>query len=234
MVGGGSPETADAARRDQGRGRRDRRRVRLRPDRVPEPRAGHASATPTRSSATTDGRAAPGVEIRIVAEDGTDPASPATSARCASAARSCSRATSTRRSTPTPSTPTASSAPATSAASTTTATSSITGRLKDIIIRKGENISAKEVEDILYAHPKIADVAVVGLPDPERGELACAVVMLAPRRRRSDARRDRRPGAASEGLMTHEDPRTARDRRDSLPNNPAGKVLKDELRNRYA
>ena len=46
----------------------------------------------------------------------------------------------------------------------------ITGRLKDIIIRKGENISAKELEDVLYAHPKIADVSVIGLPDPERGE----------------------------------------------------------------
>ena len=50
----------------------------------------------------------------------------------------------------------------------------ITGRLKDIIIRKGENISAKEIEDLLFAHPKVADVAVVGLPDPASGERACA------------------------------------------------------------
>jgi cyclohexanecarboxylate-CoA ligase len=56
----------------------------------------------------------------------------------------------------------------------------LTGRLKDIIIRKGENISAKEVEDLLYAHPKVGDVAVVGLPDPERGERVCAVVETAP------------------------------------------------------
>jgi len=41
----------------------------------------------------------------------------------------------------------------------------ITGRLKDVIIRKGENISAKEVEDVLYGHPAIAEIAVVGLPD---------------------------------------------------------------------
>src|SRR5207244_3065004 len=46
----------------------------------------------------------------------------------------------------------------------------ITGRLKDIIIRKGENISAKEVEDLLYAHAGVADVAVVGVPDPDVGE----------------------------------------------------------------
>ena len=93
------------------------------------------------------------------------------------------------RSTPTPSTRTAASAPATSASSTTTATSSITGRLKDVIIRKGENISAKEVEDLLFTHPKVGDVAVIGLPDPSRGERACAVVVPARRRRPADARR---------------------------------------------
>ncbi|MFD7166981.1 class I adenylate-forming enzyme family protein [Streptomyces violascens] len=52
----------------------------------------------------------------------------------------------------------------------------LTGRIKDIIIRKGENISAKEIEDLLHTHPAIGDAAVVGLPDPERGELVCAVV----------------------------------------------------------
>ena len=55
----------------------------------------------------------------------------------------------------------------------------LTGRLKDVIIRKGENISAKEIEDLLYQHPKVGDVAVVGLPDRERGERVCAVVELA-------------------------------------------------------
>jgi acyl-CoA synthetase (AMP-forming)/AMP-acid ligase II len=55
----------------------------------------------------------------------------------------------------------------------------LTGRLKDIIIRKGENVSAKEVEDLLYKHPKVAEVAVIGLPDRERGERVCAVVQLA-------------------------------------------------------
>ena len=53
---------------------------------------------------------------------------------------------------------------------------SLTGRLKDVIIRKGENISAKEIEDLLFTHPKVGDVAVIGLPDPERGERVCAVV----------------------------------------------------------
>ncbi|MER6953214.1 MULTISPECIES: AMP-binding protein [unclassified Streptomyces] len=56
----------------------------------------------------------------------------------------------------------------------------LTGRLKDVIIRKGENVSAKEIEDLLAAHPAVGDVAVIGLPDAERGELVCAVVERAP------------------------------------------------------
>ncbi|MDC0292386.1 AMP-binding protein [Candidatus Binatia bacterium] len=55
----------------------------------------------------------------------------------------------------------------------------ITGRLKDVIIRKGENISAKEIEDLLYEHAAIEDVAVIGIPDPATGERACAVVQTA-------------------------------------------------------
>jgi cyclohexanecarboxylate-CoA ligase len=55
----------------------------------------------------------------------------------------------------------------------------ITGRLKDVIIRNGENISAKEVEDLLYTHLKVQDVAVIGLPDERTGERACAVVATA-------------------------------------------------------
>jgi acyl-CoA synthetase (AMP-forming)/AMP-acid ligase II len=53
---------------------------------------------------------------------------------------------------------------------------SITGRIKDVIIRKGENVSAREIEEILLDHPKVAAAAVIGLPDPERGERVCAVV----------------------------------------------------------
>jgi acyl-CoA synthetase (AMP-forming)/AMP-acid ligase II len=52
----------------------------------------------------------------------------------------------------------------------------VTGRLKDVIIRKGENISAREIEDLLSRHPKVGAVAVIGLPDAERGERVCAVV----------------------------------------------------------
>lgn len=55
----------------------------------------------------------------------------------------------------------------------------IQGRRKDIILRGGENISAKEIEDHLYTHPKLADVAVVAMPDPIMVERACAFVVLA-------------------------------------------------------
>jgi cyclohexanecarboxylate-CoA ligase len=55
----------------------------------------------------------------------------------------------------------------------------VTGRLKDIIIRGGMNISAREIEEHLVRHPAIADVAVVGMPDDRLGEKACAYVVLA-------------------------------------------------------
>jgi acyl-CoA synthetase (AMP-forming)/AMP-acid ligase II len=53
----------------------------------------------------------------------------------------------------------------------------VTGRLKDIIIRGGFNISAREVEEALASHPGIANVAVVGVGDPRLGERACAVIV---------------------------------------------------------
>ncbi|MER7048986.1 class I adenylate-forming enzyme family protein [Streptomyces jumonjinensis] len=56
----------------------------------------------------------------------------------------------------------------------------LTGRLKDVIIRKGENISAREIEELLHTHPGVADAAVIGLPDPVRGERVCAVVEQPP------------------------------------------------------
>lgn len=53
----------------------------------------------------------------------------------------------------------------------------VTGRIKDIIIRAGFNISAREVEEALLLHPAVADVAVIGLPDAAVGERACAVIV---------------------------------------------------------
>jgi cyclohexanecarboxylate-CoA ligase len=108
----------------------------------------------------------------------------------------------------------------------------ITGRVKDIIIRKGENISAKEVEDLLYTHPKVADVGVIGLPDAERGEMACAVVAV------EDAGDpltfEEMTGFLEEqGLMVQKIPERL-EIVDTVPRNPTGKILKHQLRDRYA
>lgn len=58
----------------------------------------------------------------------------------------------------------------------------ITGRIKDIIIRGGENIAARDVEDMVSAHPAVEYVAAVGMPDPDLGEVVCAYVTLRPGR----------------------------------------------------
>lgn len=107
----------------------------------------------------------------------------------------------------------------------------ITGRVKDIIIRNMENISAKELEDILFTHPKVADVAVVGLPDPRTGERACAVVVP---KDQGDAPslEDLCGHLLGAGLMRQKLPEQL-EVLDALPRNPTGKVLKYELRDRF-
>ena len=105
----------------------------------------------------------------------------------------------------------------------------ITGRLKDVIIRKGENISAKEVEDLLYTHPKVADVAVIGLPDAERGERVCAVVGHGGGRRAARVRRDGRPPARAPGSSPASSPEQL-EVVDALPRNPSGKIVKSSCR----
>ncbi len=56
----------------------------------------------------------------------------------------------------------------------------IVGRLKDMLIRGGENIFPREIEEFLYTHPKIEDVQVIGVPDPKYGEEVCAWIKLHP------------------------------------------------------
>lgn len=108
----------------------------------------------------------------------------------------------------------------------------ITGRLKDVIIRKGENISAKEVEDLLYPHPKVADCAVIGLPDPAVGERCCAVVAC--RDPEDRLRFDEMVAFLSErGLMRQKLPERL-ELVESIPRNPTGKILKHELRRRFS
>jgi fatty-acyl-CoA synthase len=57
---------------------------------------------------------------------------------------------------------------------------SIVGRSKDMVIRGGENIYPREVEEFLYRHPKVQDVQCVGVPDPKYGEELCACIVLRP------------------------------------------------------
>jgi fatty-acyl-CoA synthase len=54
----------------------------------------------------------------------------------------------------------------------------IVGRIKDMVIRGGENIFPREIEEFLFEHPKIEDVQVIGVPDPRYGEELCACIML--------------------------------------------------------
>jgi cyclohexanecarboxylate-CoA ligase len=107
----------------------------------------------------------------------------------------------------------------------------ITGRLKDVIIRHGENISAKEVEDLLYGHPAVADVAVIGLPDPKTGERACAVVALAEGQELDFATMG--DYLRGHGLRVNAIPEQL-ELVDVVPRNPAGKILKHTLRERFA
>ena len=102
----------------------------------------------------------------------------------------------------------------------------ITGRLKDIIIRNGENVSAKEVEDLLFAHPTVDDAAVIGLPDDRTGERVCAVVVG------SLGFAEMQAWLADQGLRRQAVPERL-EIVDALPRNPAGKVTKNVLQERF-
>jgi acyl-CoA synthetase (AMP-forming)/AMP-acid ligase II len=103
----------------------------------------------------------------------------------------------------------------------------ITGRKKDIIIRSGENISPKEVEDVLAAHAAVADVAIVAMPSRETGEKGCAFVVLRPGRTIDLAEIRRFVQAA--GLARQKCPEHLVVV-DELPRVPSGKISKDVLR----
>ena len=107
----------------------------------------------------------------------------------------------------------------------------VTGRLKDVIIRKGENISAKEVEDLLYTHPKILDVAVIGLPDTKTGERCCAVVTCA--EHGSPIGLDEMKEFLLERQLMIQRVPEQLEVVETLPRNATGKISKQALRNRF-
>ncbi|MCB5911255.1 class I adenylate-forming enzyme family protein [Streptomyces pinistramenti] len=110
----------------------------------------------------------------------------------------------------------------------------LTGRSKDIIIRKGENISAQEVEDLLLAHPAVAEAAVIGLPDRARGERVCAVVTLAEPAAPPPTLAELTAHLRAAGLMAQKLPEQLEITAGLPRGGPLGKVLKTALRERYA
>ena len=106
----------------------------------------------------------------------------------------------------------------------------VADRIKDMIITGGENVYPAEVEGVLCEHPSVAEIAVIGTPDPRWGERICAVVVP-------------KPGATVdlEELRAFAAQRVGRYKLplqlillDALPRNATGKVLKTTLRQRYA
>jgi acyl-CoA synthetase (AMP-forming)/AMP-acid ligase II len=106
----------------------------------------------------------------------------------------------------------------------------IVDRKKDMILTGGENVYSREVEEILYTVPGVAEAAVVGLPDPHWGENVCAVIVA-------------KPGASvtaqlvievcRENLAGYKKPKRV-EFVDELPRNASGKILKRDLRDRFA
>jgi acyl-CoA synthetase (AMP-forming)/AMP-acid ligase II len=105
----------------------------------------------------------------------------------------------------------------------------VTGRLKDVIIRNAENISALEVEEALYRHPDVVDAAVVGFPDPRAGERICAFVVTAPDRTVTLA--ELVEHCRTLGLAAQKCPERV-EVVETLPRNAMGKIQKQELRGR--
>lgn len=106
----------------------------------------------------------------------------------------------------------------------------VTGRIKDAIIRNAENVSALEVENVLATHPSVADVAVIGVPDPRTGERVCAVVVPAPAEDVSLESLVRH--CHSNGLSRYKHPERLVVV-DALPRNQFGKVIKKDLREAF-
>jgi cyclohexanecarboxylate-CoA ligase len=107
----------------------------------------------------------------------------------------------------------------------------ITGRIKDIIIRNAENISAQEIENVLYTHPKVADVAVIGVPDARTGERACAVVVPA-EGAGAVSLAELAEHCRAQQLATQKIPERL-EIVTALPRNALDKILKQDLRRTY-
>jgi long-chain acyl-CoA synthetase len=102
----------------------------------------------------------------------------------------------------------------------------IVDRIKDLIIRGGYNVYPREVEEVLYAHPAVAEVAVIGVPHAKLGEDVHAIVAVKPGQQVTEAELIE---FVKERVAAYKYPRTI-EFRDTLPKNATGKILKKELR----
>ncbi len=102
----------------------------------------------------------------------------------------------------------------------------ITGRIKDMIIRGGENIYPKEIEEFIYTHPKVADVQVIGVPDKDYGEEIMACVVL---KEGESMTEEELKDYVRTHMAKHKVPRYV-SFVDSFPMNAAGKILKYKMR----
>ena len=102
----------------------------------------------------------------------------------------------------------------------------VTGRIKDMIIRGGENIYPKEIEDFLYTYPKVKDVQVIGVPDRQYGEEICACIIL---QDGMDCTKEEIQQYVLDHMAKHKVPRYV-DFVEEFPMNAAGKILKYKMR----
>jgi len=105
----------------------------------------------------------------------------------------------------------------------------IVDRKKDMIVTGGENVYSREVEDVLYKHPGISEVAVVGVPDPVWVERVHAVVVL---KEGAAATQEDIIAFCKDHLASYKSPKSV-DFIEALPKNPQGKILKKEIRAKY-
>ena len=102
----------------------------------------------------------------------------------------------------------------------------ITGRLKDMIIRGGENIYPKEIEEFIYTHPAVKDVQVIGVPDKKYGEEAMACIIL---KEPDSVTVEEMLDYIKASMARHKVPKYI-DFVDAFPMNAAGKILKYKMR----
>jgi len=105
----------------------------------------------------------------------------------------------------------------------------IVDRKKDMIISGGENIYAKEIDDVLYSHPAILEAAAIGVPDKDWGEAVKAVVVLKPGMTVTEEEIIR---FCKERLASYKKPKSV-DFMNELPKTASGKILKRDLREKY-